>query len=170
MNPYLTQKAKRRWWTIPAMAVFFTASALLLWRTCKAGERGNLPMVLLLLFLATMAMYAAMRLHQGEIIRRRARNVAQQLETFALHMFPLSDLPKLLPDCPNMDMLRLLLCGHYLQNIQIDPLTATVYLTAPSRHAYDVVSGFVVCPHCGKRTSMIADSPSRCEFCAGIIA
>lgn len=54
-------------------------------------------------------------------------------------MFPLSDMPKLLPDCPNMETLRLLLCGNYLRNIQIDPLTAMVYLTAPNSRAYGVV-------------------------------
>lgn len=168
MNPYLTPRSNRRWWVIPLMVLCFTSSSLLLWRTCKAGERGDTPMVLLL-FLATLFLYAAMRLHQGEIIRRRARNIAQQLDTFALHMFPLSELPKLLPDCPNMEALRQLLCGQYLQNIRIDPVTATVYLTAPNRHAYAVVAGFVTCPHCGKRTSITSDAPTRCEFCAGSI-
>ena len=40
MNPYLTQRANRRWWVYPLMALFFALSALLLWRTCKAYERG----------------------------------------------------------------------------------------------------------------------------------
>ncbi len=118
MNPYLTQRANRRWWVYPLMALFFALSSLLLWRTCKAGERSDTRMVLLLLCLATAALYAGMHLLQGEIIRRRARGVAQQLATFSLHMFPLSDMPKLLPDCPNMETLRLLLCGNYLRNIQ----------------------------------------------------
>ncbi len=93
MNPYLTQRANRRWWVYPLMALFFALSALLLWRTCKAGEHGDTRMVLLLLCLATAALYAGMHLLQGEIIRRRARGVAQQLATFSLHMFPLSDMP-----------------------------------------------------------------------------
>lgn len=113
MNPYLTQRANRRWWVYPLMALFFALSALLLWRSCKAGEHGDTRMVLLLLCLATAALYAGMHLLQGEIIRRRARGVAQQLATFSLHMFPLSDMPKLLPDCPNMETLRLLLCGTF---------------------------------------------------------
>lgn len=58
MNPYLTQRANRRWWVYPLMALFFALSALLLWRTCKAGERGDTRMVLLLLCLATAALYA----------------------------------------------------------------------------------------------------------------
>ncbi len=149
MNPYLTPRANRRWWVYPLMALFFALSALLLWRTCKAGEHGDTRMVVLLLCLATAALYAGMHLLQGEIIRRRARGVAQQLATFSLHMFPLSDMPKLLPDCPNMETLRLLLCGNYLRNIQIDPLTAMVYLTAPNSRAYGVVQSFIVCPHCG---------------------
>ena len=53
MNPYLTQRANRRWWVYPLMALFFALSALLLWRTCKAGEHGDTRMVLLLLCLAT---------------------------------------------------------------------------------------------------------------------
>ena len=144
MNPYLTQRANRRWWVYPLMALFFVLSALLLWRTCKAGEHGDTRMVVLLLCLATAALYAGMHLLQGEIIRRRARGIAQQLATFSLHMFPLSDMPKLLPDCPNMETLRLLLCGNYLRNIQIDPLTAMVYLTAPNLRAYGVVQSFIV--------------------------
>ena len=31
MNPYLTQRANRRWWVYPLMALFFALSALLLW-------------------------------------------------------------------------------------------------------------------------------------------
>lgn len=58
MNPYLTQRANRRWWVYPLMALFFALSALLLWRTCKAGERGDTHMVVLLLCLATAALYA----------------------------------------------------------------------------------------------------------------
>ena len=61
----------------------------------KVGEYGNTRMVVLLLCLSTAALYAGMHLLQGEIIRRRARGVAQQLATFSLHMFPLSDMPKL---------------------------------------------------------------------------
>lgn len=137
----------------------------LLWRTCKAGEHGDTRMVLLLLCLATAALYAGMHLLQGEIIRRRARGVAQQLATFSLHMFPLSDMPKLLPDCPNMETLRLLLCGNYLRNIQIDPLTAMVYLTAPNLRAYGVVQSFIVCPHCGRRTSVVEGAARQCEHC-----
>ena len=57
MNPYLTQRANRRWWVYPLMALFFALSALLLWRTCKAGERGDTHMVVLLLCLATAALY-----------------------------------------------------------------------------------------------------------------
>lgn len=87
MNPYLTQRANRRWWVYPLMALFFALSALLLWRTCKAGEHGDTRMVLLLLCLATAALYAGMHLLQGEIIRRRARGIAQQLATFSLHCF-----------------------------------------------------------------------------------
>lgn len=45
MNPYLTQRANRRWWVYPLMALFFALSALLLWRTCKAGEHGDTRMV-----------------------------------------------------------------------------------------------------------------------------
>jgi len=165
MNPYLTQRANRRWWVYPLMALFFTLSSLLLWRTCKAGERGDTRMVLLLLCLSTAALYAGMRLHQGEIIRRRARGVGQQLATFSLHMFPLSDMPKLLPDCPNMETLRLLLSGHYLRNIQIDPLTAMVHLTAPNRRAYATVTAFAVCPHCGRRTSVVEGAARQCEHC-----
>lgn len=150
MNPYLTQRANRRWWVYPLMALFFALSALLLWRTCKAGEHGDTRMVLLLLCLATAALYAGMHLLQGEIIRRRA---------------PLSDMPKLLPDCPNMETLRLLLCGNYLRNIQIDPLTAMVYLTAPNLRAYGVVQSFIVCPHCGRRTSVVEGAARRCEHC-----
>ena len=56
MNPYLTQRANRRWWVYPLMALFFALSALLLWRTCKAGEHGDTRMVLLLC-LATAALY-----------------------------------------------------------------------------------------------------------------
>ena len=162
MNPYLTQRANRRWWVYPLMALFFTLSSLLLWRTCKAGERGDTRMVLLLC-LSTAALYAGMRLHQGEIIRRRARGVGEQLATFSLHMFPLADMPKLLPDCPNMETLRLLLSGHYLRNIQIDPLTAMVHLTAPNRRAYGIVQSFAVCPHCGKRTSVVEGAARQCE-------
>lgn len=143
MNPYLTPRANRRWWVYPLMALFFALSALLLWRTCKAGEHGDTRMVVLLLCLATAALYAGMHLLQGEIIRRRARGVAQQLATFSLHMFPLSDMPKLLPDCPNMETLRLLLCGNYLRNIQIDPLTAMVYLTAPNLRAYGAIQSLL---------------------------
>ncbi len=87
MNPYLTQRANRRWWVYPLMALFFALSALLLWRTCKAGEHGDTHMVVLLLCLSTAALHAGMHLLQGEIIRRRARGVAQQLATFSLHMF-----------------------------------------------------------------------------------
>lgn len=29
MNPYLTQRANRRWWVYPLMALFFALSALL---------------------------------------------------------------------------------------------------------------------------------------------
>lgn len=65
MNPYLTQRANRRWWVYPLMALFFALSALLLWRTCKAGEHGDTRMVLLLLCLATAALYAGMHLLQG---------------------------------------------------------------------------------------------------------
>ena len=79
MNPYLTQRANRRWWVYPLMALFFALSALLLWRTCKAGERGDTHMVVLLLCLATAALYAGMHLLQGEIIRRRARGVSSVL-------------------------------------------------------------------------------------------
>lgn len=165
MNPYLTQRANRRWWVYPLMALFFALSALLLWRTCKAGERGDTHMVLLLLCLATAALYAGMHLLQGEIIRRRARGVAQQLAAFSLHMFPLSDMPKLLPDCPNMETLRLLLCGNYLRNIQIDPLTAMVYLTAPNLRAYGLTQSFMTCPHCGRRTSVVEGAARRCEHC-----
>ena len=165
MNPYLTQRANRRWWVYPLMALFFALSALLLWRTCKAGEHGDTRMVLLLLCLATAALYAGMHLLQGEIIRRRARGVAQQLATFSLHMFPLSDMPKLLPDCPNMETLRLLLCGNYLRNIQIDPLTAMVYLTAPNLRAYGVVQSFFLCSHCGRRTSVVVGAGRQCEHC-----
>ena len=165
MNPYLTQRANRRWWVYPLMALFFVLSSLLLWRTCKAGERGDTRMVLLLLSLATISLYAGMRLHQGEIIRRRARGVGEQLATFSLHMFPMSDMPKLLPDCPNMETLRLLLCGQYLRNIQIDPLTAMVHLTAPNRRAYGLVKAFVVCSHCGKRTSVVEGAARQCEYC-----
>ena len=50
MNPYLTQRANRRWWVYPLMAVFFALSALLLWRTCKAGEHGDTRMVVLLTY------------------------------------------------------------------------------------------------------------------------
>ena len=106
-----------------------------------------------------------MHLLQGEIIRRRARGVAQQLATFSLHMFPLSDMPKLLPDCPNMETLRLLLCGNYLRNIQIDPLTAMVYLTAPNLRAYGAVQSFMTCPHCGRRTSVVEGAARQCEHC-----
>ena len=137
------------------MALFFALSALLLWRTCKAGEHGDTRMVLLLLCLATAALYAGMHLLQGEIIRRRARGVAQQLATFSLHMFPLSDMPKL----------RLLLCGNYLRNIQIDPLTAMVYLTAPNLRAYGAIQSFIVCPHCGRRTSVVEGAARQCEHC-----
>lgn len=165
MNPYLTQRANRRWWVYPLMALFFALSALLLWRTCKAGERGDTRMVLLLLCLSTAALHTGMHLLQGEIIRRRARGVAQQLATCSLHMFPLSDMPKLLPDCPNMETLRLLLCGNYLRNIQIDPLTAMVYLTAPNSRAYGVVQSFIVCPHCGRRTSVVEGAARQCEYC-----
>ena len=115
--------------------------------------------------LATAALYAGMHLLQGEIIRRRARGIAQQLATFSLHMFPLSDVPKLLPDCPNMETLRLLLCGNYLRNIQIDPLTAMVYLTVPNLRAYGVVQSFIVCPHCGRRTSVVEGAARQCEHC-----
>lgn len=146
------------------MALFFALSALLLWRTCKAGEHGDTRMVLLLC-LATAALYAGMHLLQGEIIRRRARGVAQQLATFSLHMFPLSDMPKLLPDCPNMETLRLLLCGNYLRNIQIDPLTAMVYLTAPNLRAYGLAQSFMTCPHCGRRTSVVEGAARQCEHC-----
>lgn len=139
--------------------------ALLLWRTCKAGEHGDTHMVVLLLCLATAALYAGMHLLQGEIIRRRARGIAQQLATFSLHMFPLSDMPKLLPDCPNMETLRLLLCGNYLRNIQIDPLTAMVYLTAPNLRAYGLAQSFMTCPHCGRRTSVVEGAARQCEYC-----
>ncbi|MEE0104147.1 MAG: hypothetical protein U0I27_07695 [Christensenellales bacterium] len=114
---------------------------------------------------ATAALYAGMHLLQGEIIRRRARGVAQQLAAFSLHMFPLSDMPKLLPDCPNMETLRLLLCGNYLRNIQIDPLTAMVYLTAPNLRAYGLAQSFMTCPHCGRRTSVVEGAARRCEHC-----
>lgn len=80
-------------------------------------------------------------------------------------MFPLSDMPKLLPDCPNMETLRLLLCGNYLRNIQIDPLTAMVYLTAPNLRAYGVVQSFIVCPHCGRRTGVVEGAARQCEHC-----
>lgn len=65
MNPYLTPRANRRWWVYPLMALFFALSALLLWRTCKAGERGDTHMVVLLLCLATAALYAGMHLLRG---------------------------------------------------------------------------------------------------------
>ena len=106
-----------------------------------------------------------MHLLQGEIIRRRARGIAQQLAAFSLHMFPLSDMPKLLPDCPNMETLRLLLCGNYLRNIQIDPLTAMVYLTAPNLRAYGLAQSFMTCPHCGRRTSVVEGAARQCEYC-----
>ena len=121
--------------------------------------------VALLLCLATAALYAGMHLLQGEIIRRRARGIAQQLAAFSLHMFPLSDMPKLLPDCPNMETLRLLLCGNYLRNIQIDPLTAMVYLTAPNLRAYGLAQSFMTCPHCGRRTSVVEGAARQCEHC-----
>ena len=70
-----------------------------------------------------------------------------------------------LPDCPNMETLRLLLCGNYLRNIQIDPLTAMVYLTAPNLRAYGAVQSFIVCPHCGRRTSVVEGAARQCEHC-----
>ena len=82
-----------------------------------------------------------------------------------VHMFPLSDMPKLLPDCPNMETLRLLLCGNYLRNIQIDPLTAMVYLSAPNLRAYGLAQSFIVCPHCGRRTSVVEGTARQCEYC-----